>query len=113
MALSFATIRFVAVIRQMVKGPTTPEMPTIMGEPREYEGFWFSLTHDLRRTCARLCHLAGGELDQIQFLLGHVSIQTTNIISGVSRSSDSLSTRSESNHDRQGRNTRPFPASRG
>jgi hypothetical protein len=24
-----------------------------------------------------LCHLAGGELDQIQFLLGHVSIQTT------------------------------------
>lgn len=33
--------------------------------------------HDLLRTCARLCHLAGGELDQIQFLLGHVSIQTT------------------------------------
>ena len=33
--------------------------------------------HDLRRTCARLCDLAGGELDQIQFLLGHVSIQTT------------------------------------
>ena len=33
--------------------------------------------HDLRRTCARLCHLAGGELVQIQFLLGHVSIQTT------------------------------------
>ena len=33
--------------------------------------------HDLRRSCARLCHLAGGELDQIQFLLGHISIQTT------------------------------------
>jgi len=33
--------------------------------------------HDLRRTCARLCHLAGGALEQIQFLLGHVSIQTT------------------------------------
>jgi integrase len=31
--------------------------------------------HDLRRTCARLCHLAGGELDQIQFLLGHVSTE--------------------------------------
>jgi integrase len=30
--------------------------------------------HDLRRTCARLCHQAGGELEQI---LGHVSIQTT------------------------------------
>jgi site-specific recombinase XerD len=33
--------------------------------------------HDLRRTCARLCHAAGGELEQIQFLLGHVSIQMT------------------------------------
>ena len=33
--------------------------------------------HDLRRTCARLCHQAGGELEQIQFLLGHVSVQST------------------------------------
>jgi integrase len=33
--------------------------------------------HDLRRTCARLCYLAGGPLEHIQFLLGHVSIQTT------------------------------------
>jgi len=33
--------------------------------------------HDLRRTCARLCHEACGELEQIQFLLGHVSVQTT------------------------------------
>jgi site-specific recombinase XerD len=33
--------------------------------------------HDLRRSCARLCHAAGGELEQIQFLLGHASIQTT------------------------------------
>ena len=33
--------------------------------------------HDMRRTCARLCHEAGGELEQIQFLLGHVSVQTT------------------------------------
>ena len=33
--------------------------------------------HDLRRTCARLCQAAGGELEQIQFFLGHVSIQTT------------------------------------
>ncbi len=33
--------------------------------------------HDLRRTCARLCRRAGGELEQIQFLLGHVSVQTT------------------------------------
>jgi len=33
--------------------------------------------HDLRRSCARLCHESGGELEQIQFLLGHVSVQTT------------------------------------
>lgn len=33
--------------------------------------------HDLRRSCARLCHAAGGELEHFQFLLGHVSIQTT------------------------------------
>lgn len=36
--------------------------------------------HDLRRTCARLCRNAGGELDQIQFLLGHVSVQTNRIL---------------------------------
>lgn len=33
--------------------------------------------HDLRRSCARLCRAAGGELEQFQFLLGHVSVQTT------------------------------------
>ena len=33
--------------------------------------------HDLRRTYARLCHAAGGELEQIQFLLGHASVQNT------------------------------------
>jgi site-specific recombinase XerD len=32
---------------------------------------------DLRRSCAKLCRAAGGELEQIQFLLGHVSVQTT------------------------------------
>jgi integrase len=30
-----------------------------------------------RRSYAKLCHSAGGELEQIQFLLGHVSVQTT------------------------------------
>lgn len=33
--------------------------------------------HDLRRTCAKLCRAAGGDLEQIQLLLGHASIQTT------------------------------------
>jgi hypothetical protein len=30
-----------------------------------------------RLTCARLCHQAGGELEQIQFLLGQASVETT------------------------------------
>jgi integrase/recombinase XerD len=33
--------------------------------------------HDLRRTCAKLCRSGGGELEQIQLLLGHSSIQIT------------------------------------
>jgi integrase len=33
--------------------------------------------HDLRRTCAKLCRAAGGDLEQIQLLLGHASIATT------------------------------------
>ena len=33
--------------------------------------------HDLRRSCAKMCRTAGGELEQIQLLLGHASVQTT------------------------------------
>src|SRR6202051_4874787 len=33
--------------------------------------------HDLRRTTAKLCRAAAGELEQIQLLLGHSSVQTT------------------------------------
>ncbi len=33
--------------------------------------------HDLRRTCAKLCRATGGQLEQIQMLLGHTSVQTT------------------------------------
>ena len=33
--------------------------------------------HDLRRSCAKMCRSAGGELEQIQLLLGHASVQTT------------------------------------
>ena len=33
--------------------------------------------HDLPRTTAKLCRAAGGELEQIQMLLGHSSVQTT------------------------------------
>ena len=33
--------------------------------------------HDARRTCAKLCRAVGGEIKQIQLLLGHASVQTT------------------------------------
>ncbi len=33
--------------------------------------------HDLGRTCAKLRREAGGDLEQIQLLLGHACIQTT------------------------------------
>jgi len=48
--------------------------------PREYAaevGIPGLAPHDLRRTCATLCRAAGGELEQIQTLLGHASVQTT------------------------------------
>ena len=35
--------------------------------------------HDLRRTSAKLCRTAGGDLDQIQALLGHADLSTTAI----------------------------------
>jgi site-specific recombinase XerD len=49
----------------------------IVKESANTLGFARLAPHDLRRTCARLCHASGGELEQIQFLLGHVSVQTT------------------------------------
>jgi integrase len=33
--------------------------------------------HDCRRTAAKLCRAAGGEFEQIQMLLGHAPVQTT------------------------------------
>jgi integrase len=39
--------------------------------------------HDMRRTCAKLCRKRGGDLEQIKFLLGHASIQTTERYLGV------------------------------
>ncbi|HTF66430.1 MAG TPA: site-specific integrase [Edaphobacter sp.] len=44
--------------------------------------------HDLRRTCAKLCRKNGGDLEQIKFLLGHSSIQTTERYLGSDRPGD-------------------------
>ena len=35
--------------------------------------------HDLRRTCARLCHASGGELEQIQFSWGTFLYKRPNV----------------------------------
>jgi integrase/recombinase XerD len=40
---------------------------------------------DLRLTCAQLCRNGGGELEEIQLLLGHASIQTTERFIGRKR----------------------------
>jgi integrase len=57
-----------------------PRLQVVWHVVKEYAsklGLWKLAPHDLRRSCERLCHVAGGALEQIQFLLGHVSVQTT------------------------------------
>jgi site-specific recombinase XerD len=58
-------------------GIDTKVIWTIVRQRAQSCGLEHVAPHDLRRTCARLCHEAGGELEQIQFLLGHASIKTT------------------------------------
>jgi hypothetical protein len=48
-----------------------------------------SRPYDLRRTCAKLCRKSGGELEQIQLLLAHASVQTTENVWEQSRTSRS------------------------
>ena len=59
------------------KPNTALRLPNVVKAAAAQAGIDNLAPHDLRRTCARLCHLAGGELEQIQFLLGHASVQTT------------------------------------
>lgn len=49
----------------------------IVNECASALGLGIIAPHDLRRTCAKLCRARGGELEQIQFLLGQASIATT------------------------------------
>ncbi len=51
-------------------------MPRVSSGPRQSAPRRFG-AHDLRRTCAKPCRKAGGDLEQVKFLLGHSSIQTT------------------------------------
>src|ERR1043166_3940051 len=59
------------------EGLTEKAVWHVVRESARQAGIEMLAPHDLRRTCARLCHAAGGELEQIQFLLGHIYIQTT------------------------------------
>src|SRR5215470_1980715 len=63
--------------REWGEGMTVKAVWHIVKESARTIGVAKLAPHDLRRTCARLCHASGGELEQIQFLLGHVSVQTT------------------------------------
>lgn len=79
-----AAVQAGPLFRPVVKGGAVQPRPltekAVWCVVREYAarmGLPHLAPHDLRRTCARLCRAAGGDLEQIQFLLGHASIQTT------------------------------------
>ena len=63
--------------RASAEGMTTKAVSHIVRDSARRIGIQKLAPHDLRCTCARLCQASGGELEQIQMLLGHVSIQTT------------------------------------
>lgn len=72
------------VFRRVLKGGRVGEAPltgttvrTLVLEHAQTAGLGSLAPHDLRRTCAKLCRSGGGDLVQIQLLLGHASVQTT------------------------------------
>jgi integrase len=74
------------VFRRMRKGGTITAFPLsvwsvwdVVVRSAKAAGIKDLAPHDLRRTCAKLCRKAGGELDQIQALLGHAELNTTAI----------------------------------
>lgn len=82
--LEAAGVKEGIVFRRMLKGGAraeagiTPESVwNVVKRYAKQAGIENLAPHDLRRSCARLCHGSGGELEQIQFLLGHASVQTT------------------------------------
>ena len=58
-------------------GTTVKAAWHIVKESAKRIGVGKLVPHDLRRTCARLCHASGGELSRSNFSWGHVSVQTT------------------------------------
>jgi integrase len=68
--------RVTKVGRTWGDGMTEKSVLHIVKEAAKNIGLAKVSPHDLRSTCTRLCHASGGELEQIQFLLEHVSVQT-------------------------------------
>jgi integrase len=68
------------LIRQLTlkpEGLSTEGIREIVRKAAEKIGVKEFSPHDLRRTCARLCREAGGDIQQIKAMLGHSSIATT------------------------------------
>jgi integrase len=78
--LSEARIRSGRVIRQLTLEPiglSDDTISSIVNKAAAKIGIPDVTPHDLRRTCAKLCRKNGGLLEQIQFMLGHASLVTT------------------------------------
>jgi integrase len=68
------------VIRQLTvkpEGLSSQAIRDIVGKAAQKIGAPNIRPHDLRRTCARLCREQGGDIEQIQAMLGHADINTT------------------------------------
>ena len=63
----------------------------IVKESAESIGVAKLAPHDLRRTCARLSHASGGELEQIQFLLDTLRCKRPNATLAASSEFDQQS----------------------
>jgi hypothetical protein len=66
-----------ATFLMRVDGDSMRDAGILHGDLCPRDRAWKAAPHDLRRTCAKLCRKAGGDLEQIQLLLGHASVQTT------------------------------------
>jgi integrase len=75
-----AAIREGKLVRRLTlaaEGMSTEGIREIVQKTAQVIGAGKVSPHDLRRTCAKLCRDHGGELEQIQEMLGHADISTT------------------------------------
>src|ERR1700758_435928 len=65
------------VVEEEIRKPQGVSRATRHIFPRGIAAAVLCRSRHRRGTCARLCRKSGGDLEQIQMLLGHASIQTT------------------------------------